>query len=147
MNVAEFCCVTMGLCYLASQGHGGIRLKLKGDNKTSMVWSSEERFRTVLGFPVLVLFIAVCISYDFEVVEWEHVPSEENEYDALSRGARPADVGVSDADWIGEEQWHTHGQILGLCDPTTSFTSVEQFVEWWRDISACVSSLDDGSTA
>jgi len=137
MNVLELFAVTVALFHLAHSGRRGLRIWLRGDNRTSLEWSSEEHFRTVLGLPITVAFISICVAFDFEVVGWSHVRSEDNVlFDRLSRGGRPEDVGVTTYARMESGEWLN--RLINLCDPTVSFNSVPQFIKWWTRVNECV---------
>ena len=142
MNVLELFAVTVALFTLARSGRRGLRIWLRGDNQTSLEWGSTEHFKTVLGLPVTVAFISVCVAYDYEIVGWSHVKSEDNSlFDCLSRGGCPEDVGVTAYTRIETEgEWLK--ELVKLCNPTVGFHSVPVFVKWWGQVIRCIDALN-----
>ena len=142
MNVNEFTAITIGLICLAQHGYRGVDILLVGDNKTALEWGSSEHFRTKLGFSVTLLYILLCVAFDFRVVAQEHVSSEDNSfYDKLSRDAVPGDLGVPPHLSMDLEGNSAVQQLIWRANPTKEITSVGEFMEMWSVYAACIATL------
>jgi len=142
MNVNEFTAVTVGLICLAQQGYRGVDILLVGDNKTALEWGSSEHFRTKLGFSVTLLYVLLCVAFDFRVVAKEHISSEDNWfYDQLSRDAAPEDLGVPPMLILDLEGNFVAQQLIWGANPTREITSVGEFMEMWRTYASYIAAL------
>jgi len=131
-NSAEFIAIVVAIICLVQLGYSNVGIKIRGDNVSSMKWGKEEHFTSALCFSAALVFILLSVAFNINVVETEHVPGEENMIcDAMSRGYRPEDLGVS-----GDETLNLESEVvklgLVLCDPTKEVESQDSFTKLWH---------------
>ena len=130
-NVAEFLSIVMAYIWLARKGVRRAKIKLKGDNLSSLSWGSSEHFGSRLGFRSVLMYIMLAVVFDFRVVETEHIPGVLNSFhDKLSRGVRPGALGVAPTKVLDMEEPQIV-EMMRLCDPTRDIESVPDFLGWW----------------
>jgi hypothetical protein len=140
-NTTEFMAVVMGLGCLASLGFHGAGVRVKGDNRSSLSWSTSERFRSKNCGACAIHFMAIATHWDLVVVEGIHVEGVRNIVcDGLSR-----EVSLADSGFIGRQvlDWEESPSLIALlraCDPSTEYTS-KAIVDMWRGSVELVSSL------
>jgi hypothetical protein len=131
-NSAEFIAIVIAIISLVQLGYSNVGIKVRGDNVSSMKWGKEEHFTSVLCFSAALVFILLSVAFNISIVETEHVPGEENVIcDAMSRGYRPEDLGVSRDETLNLESKAVK-LGLALCDPTKEIESQDAFMDLWH---------------
>ena len=140
-NTTEFMAVVMGLGCLASLGFHGAGVRVKGDNRSSLSWSTSERFRSKNCGACAIHFMAIATHWDLVVVEGIHVEGVRNIVcDGLSREVSLADSGFFGRQVLDWEESPSLIALLRACDPSTEYTS-KAIVDMWRGSVELVSSL------
>jgi len=141
-NSVEFIAIVLGLGCLAARGARDFTVRLKGDNVSSLCWSTSELFHSSRSRGAALLLMALLAHLGAQISEGEHVPGERNIVcDRLSRGGVPQDYGFSPdrtMDFDGLEQADT---MLRLCDPRAAIDSERDLVEVWSEVYALAGDL------
>jgi hypothetical protein len=141
-NLAEFTAVIVGCISLARKGVYGANIRLVGDNKTSLKWGKTERFKGVLSRCASIVYVLLCIKYDFQVVESVHIAGADNGlHDRLSRGVYPEDMGYRPQETLELESDSCVVGLLNLCDPNIQIEDYSQLITFWKKVNECLSMI------
>ena len=134
-NTVEFLAVVTGLACLSCLGYHGHSIIVKGDNTSSLSWSTSERFRSGPSRSCAVFFMAFATISDLVIHSGIHIPGVRNIVcDGLSRDRHPHYFG-----FVPELVFPLHAfplidEVLRHCNPllAQSSDSEQHFFARWR---------------
>ena len=104
---------------------------MKGDNRSSLSWSTSERFRSEKCRSCAIHFIAIATRWDLVVVEGVHIEGVRNILcDGLSRDVSVKDSGFEDTDIFEWESSTAICALLQACDPRTDPAASDLLRHW-----------------
>ena len=132
-NSVEFMAVVIGLAILASLGYASHSIIVKGDNTSSLAWSTTERFRPGPSRGCAVFFMAFATIADLVVDQGIHIPGERNIVcDGLSRDKHAREFGYDDELVFDLSMHPAVSTVLEACNPLLTADTEALFMQRWR---------------
>jgi hypothetical protein len=132
-NSVEFMAVVIGLAILASLGYASHSIIVKGDNTSSLAWSTTERFRPGPSRGCAVFFMAFATIADLVVDQGIHIPGERNIVcDGLSRDKHAHEFGYDDELVFDLSMHPAVSTVLEACNPLLTADTEALFMQRWR---------------
>ena len=132
-NSVEFLAVVVGLAILASLGYAGHSIIVKGDNTSSVAWSTTERFRPGPSRGCAVFFMAFATIADLVVDQGIHIPGERNIVcDGLSRDKQAYEFGYGDELLFDLSKHLAVSAVLEACNPLLTTDTEPLFMQRWH---------------
>jgi hypothetical protein len=145
-NTAEFIGAIIVVIIMRRLGYKDIRVKLRGDSMTALVWAHEESFRSDLIHNAAIVFVLLLIHTGAEVVGHEHIPGEANwRCDALSRPSHNEksheELGLGGITFFELGEDPVAQEIVQLCNPALAVDTEESFLRFWKRAKAAIEKI------
>jgi hypothetical protein len=130
----EFIAVVMGLGCLGYLGVRNQKVKIIGDNMSSLAWSVRSSFKDGPSRSAAMCLVALSIHLGIDIVDGEHIAGIKNIVcDGLSRDRYPQDFGFMERDCIEVDNDRGLSQLLRRCNPLLETNSDEGFLRAWLE--------------
>ena len=131
-NSMEFVAVVMGIACLGAMGYSQAKVRIIGNNTSSLAWSVKSSFREGRSRGAAICMVNISTRLGLEVNEGVHISGSTNEVcDGMSRDKWPTDYGFVDSQCISVENDWRLSLLLNLCNPLRSIDVISGFLETW----------------
>jgi hypothetical protein len=131
-NAAEFIAVVMGIGCLAAMGITDTRVRIIGDNISSLSWSVKSSFRDGPSRNAAICMAMMGTQIGIDVEDGQHIAGSSNTVcDGLSRGKDPSEFRFAPSQCIAVDNVEGLSLLLVSCDPLRGTDTDDEFLDIW----------------